>query len=84
MIQFPETQSKYSNERFQQKIEQGQSSEELKTAAKDFLRVTEYTQNSARLIGGATILLSLMLLILLAVNSFMMRKMKKVQEQKDA
>ena len=76
-IQFPETQSAYTNKRFQQTLEQEQSIEEIKKTAKNFSQAVNYTQGAAKLIGASTILLSFLLIIILATNLFIIRKLKK-------
>lgn len=84
MIQFPETQSEFSNKKFQQTIEQEQSIEEVKKATKNFSQMVNFTQGAAKLIGAATILLSFLLIILLSTNFFVIRKMKKSLQQNNA
>ena len=81
MIQFPETQSEYSNKIFQQAIEQAQSNEDIKKAAKNFSQTVKYTQGAAKLIGLATILTSFSMIVLLTTNYFAIKKLKRLSQE---
>jgi len=84
MIQFPEAGLDRTNKNFQQKIEQTQSIDEIKAVANEFSQRVSYVQGQVRLIGGATILSDFTLIVLLAANFFVMRRIKKGLQQNDA